>query len=102
MFGIRLAERRRRALAVLLGLLLGSAMAVPAAQLAHAAPPPGVPPVSARTASVVTADALPTAQVNGVVWTQAVVGDRVFAAGEFSRARPRGLLPGLRSGPAGT
>ena len=64
---------------VLLGLLLGSAMAVPAAQPAQAAPPPGVPPISARTTGVVTADGLPTAQINGVVWTQAVAGDRVFA-----------------------
>ena len=83
-------------MSVLLGLLLGLAMAVPAAQPAHAAPPPGVPPVSARTTSVVTADALPTAQINGVVWTQVVVGDRVFAAGEFTRARPAGAAPGTQ------
>jgi hypothetical protein len=43
---------------------------------------------------VVTADALPTAQINGVVWTQVVVGDRVFAGGEFSSARPAGAAPG--------
>jgi hypothetical protein len=53
-----------------------------------------VPPISARTGSVVTADGLPTVQINGVVWTQAVVGDRVFAAGEFTHARPGGAAPG--------
>jgi hypothetical protein len=57
---------------------------------AHAA----VPPVSARTGRVVTADVLPTAQINGVVWVQVVVGDQVFAGGEFSRARPAGAAPG--------
>ena len=55
-----------------------------------------VPPVSARTGHVVTADALPTVQINGVVWTQAVIGDRVFAGGEFSRARPAGAAPGTQ------
>jgi hypothetical protein len=59
---------------------------------AHAA----VPPVSARTGKVVTADALPTVQINGVVWTQAVIGDRVFAGGEFNRARPAGAAPGTQ------
>ena len=45
---------------------------------------------------MVTADGLPTVQINGVVWTQVVVGDRVFAAGEFSRARPAGAAPGTQ------
>ena len=68
------------------------ALMVPTSLPAHAA----VPPVSARTGSVVTADGLPTVQINGVVWTQVVVGDRVFAAGEFTRARPAGAAPGTR------
>ncbi len=55
-----------------------------------------VPPVSARTSKVVTADALPTAQINGVVWTQAVVGNRVFAGGQFTGVRPAGAAPGTR------
>ena len=68
------------------------ALMVPTSLPAQAA----VPPVSARTGSVVTADGLPTVQINGVVWTQLVVGDRVFAAGEFSRARPAGAAPGTQ------
>ena len=67
-------------------------MVVPTSPPAYAA----VPPISARTISVVTADGLPTVQINGVVWTQVAVGDRVFAAGEFSRARPAGAAPGTR------
>lgn len=75
---------------VLLSLLLGLVIVVPTSATAEAA----VPPVSPRTAGVVTADALPTAQVNGVVWTMAIAGDRLFAAGEFTRARPPGAAPG--------
>lgn len=44
-------------------------------------PPPGL----------VSADALPTAQVNGVVWQQAIVGNRVYAGGNFGTARPAGV-----------
>ena len=47
-------------------------------------------PIGERTASTVTADALPTAQINGVVWSQAVVGNTVYAAGNFTEARPAG------------
>ena len=74
------------------------ALMVPTSLPAQAA----VPPVSARTGSVVTADGLPTVQIDGVVWTQAVVGDRVFAAGEFTHARPAGAAPGSGEGGAGT
>lgn len=83
-------RRLGRARYVLLCLLLGVAMLAPTGQEAHAA----VPPVSPRTASVVTADALPTAQINGVVWTQAIAGDQLFAGGEFSSARPAGSALG--------
>ena len=51
----------------------------------------GVPPVSARTSRVVTADGLPTAQINGVVWTQVIVGDR-----RLRRRRVHPRPPGRR------
>jgi hypothetical protein len=59
---------------------------------AHAdtAPPAGTP-------ATVAADRLPTWQINGVVWDQAVAGDAVFAGGKFTRARP----PGVSAGGAG-
>ena len=42
----------------------------------------------------VSADALPTVQINGVVRDQAIVGNVVFAAGEFTKARPAGSPAG--------
>lgn len=42
----------------------------------------------------VTADSLPTVQINGVVWRQLAVGNTVYAGGEFSKARPAGSAPG--------
>lgn len=42
----------------------------------------------------VTADALPTVQINGgVVWDTAIAGDTVYAGGEFSKIRPAGAAP---------
>jgi PKD repeat protein len=38
----------------------------------------------------VGADALPTWQLNGVVWSQAIVGNTVYVTGQFSKARPPG------------
>ena len=75
---------------LVVSLFLGLALVAPVSPAAYAA----VPPVSPRTSSVVTADALPTAQVNGVVWASAITGSRLFAAGEFTQARPAGSAPG--------
>ncbi|SDS04635.1 hypothetical protein SAMN04488543_0968 [Friedmanniella luteola] len=52
-----------------------------------------VPTVRERSSAVVTADGLPTVQVDGVVWTQVVVGGTVYAAGDFTTARPAGAAP---------
>ncbi|HRW17511.1 MAG TPA: PKD domain-containing protein, partial [Dermatophilaceae bacterium] len=77
--------------------LLGSAPGAVAAEppgvaAAAAAPlaPEAVPPT-------VTADALPTWQVNGVVWSQAIVGTTAYVTGSFTKARP----PGVAAGGAG-
>ena len=53
-------------------------------------PPAGTPATAA-------ADGLPTWQINGVVWSQAVVGNTVYATGSFTKARP----PGVAAGGAG-
>lgn len=47
-----------------------------------------------RTAQTVTADPLPTAQIDGVVYTQVVAGGVVFAGGSFTHARPAGASAG--------
>ena len=58
----------------------------PAAQ-ADTAPADGTP-------ATVSADGLPTWQVNGVVWSQAVAKNMVFAGGKFTAARPPGVAVG--------
>ncbi|WP_456846497.1 PKD domain-containing protein, partial [Cellulomonas sp. P5_C6] len=47
----------------------------------------------------VTADPLPTVQINGVVWSQVVVGTTVYVAGDFSTARPAGAAAGVSTTP---
>ena len=70
-----------------LGLVAGLVVAVPTAS-ADTIPSPGV-------ASTVTDDALPTVQIDGVAWTQLVVGNTVYVGGEFQSARPAGSAPGV-------
>jgi PKD repeat protein len=57
---------------------------------ADTAPSAGVP-------ATVSADPLPTWQINGVVWSQTLVGNTVYAVGSFTKARP----PGVAAGGAG-
>lgn len=56
-------------------------------------------PADPATPPTVTADALPTVQIDGVAWTQRVVGDTVFVGGRFSNARPAGAAPGANLTP---
>jgi PKD repeat protein len=51
------------------------------------APDPGTP-------ETVSADPLPTWQIDGVAWRQAVVGNTVYVVGNFSKARPPGRPAG--------
>jgi PKD repeat protein len=44
--------------------------------------------------ATVSADPLPTVQINGVVWSQVTVGNTVYAAGQFTSARPAGAAAG--------
>ncbi|UQX89013.1 hypothetical protein M6D93_03195 [Jatrophihabitans telluris] len=67
---------------------------VSASSHAQAAGTPKPSPVAARTAAAVTSAALPTAQLDGVAFAQKIVGNRVFAGGRFSHARPAGAAPG--------
>lgn len=86
--GLRAVDRSRW-LSLLLTLVLALPLSVglggPAT--ADTAPRAGVPPT-------VSADSLPTWQLNGVVWDTVVVGNTVYATGRFTKARPPGTLPG--------
>ena len=46
----------------------------------------------------VSADSLPTAQINGVVWDQVIANGNVYATGSFTRARPARRRPGYAGG----
>lgn len=54
---------------------------------ADTAPPSGTP-------ATVSADPLPTVQINGTVWKQAISGNKVYAVGRFTQARPAGVAVG--------
>lgn len=70
------------------GMVLGGAAPATAAE-------DGPAPIEQRNSKSVTADPLPTVQIDsGIVWTQEVVGNTVFAGGSFSNARPAGAAPG--------
>lgn len=88
----------RLALVVVLtaGVLLGVTALAAVAAPARAGQPPGPSPVVPTPPSTVRATALPTAQVDGIVWSQAVAGGTVFAGGEFASARPAGVAVGGR------
>src|SRR3712207_5477050 len=66
---------------------LGGTTRADSAPLAHSNP---------ATPVTVAADALPTVQINGVVWSQVVVGNTVYVAGQFTRARPAGAAVGTQ------
>jgi hypothetical protein len=66
--------------------------AILVAALATAVPPAGADTSpAAGTPATVSADALPTVQVNGVVWSQVTVGNTVVATGSFSETWPAGV-----------
>jgi PKD repeat protein len=84
----------RTVLAVMTALLLAFGMLVVGGTSARAdTRPPVVGDLSPVTAA---ADGLPTVQINGVVWSQVVVGNTVYAAGRFTRARPAGAAAGTQ------
>ena len=83
-----------RGLAGLLSLLLVAGvlgLLLPGTARADSAP---LNPADPATPPTVTADPLPTVQIDGVAWSQVVVGDTVYVAGRFTRARPAGAPAG--------
>ena len=84
----------------------GLAWAPSAASAATTAAVPGMTVTGAYTSSTpagsaaaagtatVSSDVLPTPQINGVVWSTAVVGNTAYAVGAFTSARPSGSARG--------
>lgn len=81
---------RLRLLALALTVVAGYALTLPALPQAAAdtAPVTGTP-------ATVSSDPLPTVQVDGVVWSQAVAGNTVFAGGKWDTVRPAGAAAGV-------
>jgi PKD repeat protein len=87
--------RPRGILAALVSLLMTAgalALLAPTAARADSAPPVSGP----ANPTTVSADALPTVQINGVAWDQVTIGSTVYVAGSFTRARPAGAAAGTQ------
>ena len=82
--------RKAGAVSVALSLAAASMIGMTAVQSAHALTPP----------VAITADDLPTWQVNGVVWALAQAHGVVYAGGTFSTVRPPGAAAGTSEQPA--
>jgi PKD repeat protein len=70
-----------------LGALATTSASVSRNASADTAPVGGLP-------ATVSADALPTVQINGVAWAQVTVGNTVYVTGSFTQARPAGVAVG--------
>lgn len=105
--GYVLRRRRPRwlsSLAVLSAVVVGSTLIglVPTGTAAaDTAPPVREGSTEPAVPETVSTDALPTPQVNGVVWDQVVVGDTVYVAGSFTSARPFGAKAGVNESARG-
>jgi PKD repeat protein len=93
-----LARRPRHLPLLVLAAVLALVSSVLQAAVGAPARADTAPPV-AGTPPTVSADVLPTVQVNGVVWAHIIVGDRVYATGQFSSARPAGSPAGTNETP---
>ncbi|WP_448625444.1 PKD domain-containing protein [Geodermatophilus sp. URMC 64] len=91
------ARRSTRALSGFVALLMavGATALLPGVARADSRPLTA----SAATPVTVAADALPTVQINGVAWAQAVVGNTVYVGGSFTSARPAGAAAGTNETP---
>lgn len=86
------ARGPRTAAAIAVPLTLLTLFASPGTARADTAPTTDVP-------LTVSADVLPTVQINGVVWDQVIVGNTAYVTGEFSSARPARAAPGKNETP---
>jgi PKD repeat protein len=89
------AGRRLAAMTAATAVIL-SAVVIAQPAMADSAP---VDPTDPKTPVTVTADPLPTTQIDGVAWSQVVVGNTVYVAGRFQNARPAGAAAGTNLTP---
>ncbi|MFS4505797.1 PKD domain-containing protein, partial [Clavibacter sp. Sh2141] len=89
------AGRRLAAMTAAAAVIL-SAVVVAQPAMADSAP---VDPTDPKSPVTVTADPLPTTQIDGVAWSQVVVGNTVYVAGKFQNARPAGAAAGTNLTP---
>ncbi|WP_255513602.1 PKD domain-containing protein [Homoserinibacter sp. GY 40078] len=87
----RRSRPRALALVTTAALFLSALIAVP---LVIAAPASADPLPASESPETVSSDPLPTPQINGVVWTQVIVGNTVYVGGQFTTARPAGSAAG--------
>ncbi|QNA91289.1 MULTISPECIES: RICIN domain-containing protein [unclassified Microbacterium] len=89
---------RKRARKAAVGAVVGALIVAGLASLggaAEAAVSPDVPPMLQRDSNVVSADPIPTVQIdNGYVWAQTTIGSTVYAVGKFDNAREPKAAPG--------
>ncbi len=79
--------------------LLASATVITGVTITSYADSAPTNPADPTTPVTVSADALPTVQIDGVVWSQAVIGNTVYVGGRFTNARPAGAAPGVNQTP---
>ncbi|MEW2012577.1 MULTISPECIES: PKD domain-containing protein [Microbacterium] len=92
----------RTALSMMIAIVVTVGLALGLAPTAAAAADPPAAAAADTLPETVSADSLPTVQIDsGVVWSQVIVGDTVYAAGQFSNARPAGAAPGNSLTPRG-
>ncbi|PWJ56040.1 PKD repeat-containing protein [Quadrisphaera granulorum] len=93
-----MSVKRLRRRATVAASALAAALALPTGA-APALAADAVPTAAEQLPATVSADSLPTVQINGVVWNQLVVGNTVYVAGQFTSARPAGSPLGSNETP---
>lgn len=93
-YRLPLTSRSRAVIAAVatVGLTLAGLVTFVAPVSADVPAPPAQP-------ETVSADPLPTVQIDGVAWRQEIVGNTVYVGGSFANARPAGAAPGTSLSP---
>ncbi|WP_210505903.1 PKD domain-containing protein [Naasia sp. SYSU D00057] len=79
--------------------LAAATAALVVAALLHAAPASADTAPQNGAVATVSADALGTVQIDGVVWSTHIVGNTVYVGGSFANARPAGSAAGTNQTP---